>query len=562
MKFGSCFRCSVVSLRTIVVILCFGFFLSSTSFGGVSDPTFGTPVTALKVPLGHARILVFDDVVKNVSLGNPKVADVIVLESQKLYVVGKSLGSTNVVVWGRGSRKKQDYTTFRVEVTHDLESLKKVLHEIMPDETPEIKSSAGAIVLSGEVSSPAKILAIETLAKQYVKNAKKHSLAEKKDGQSQNDAKEEDLVTEVINLMSVGGPHQVMLEVKVAEISRSIIKRLGINLASFDASSPWKMGAVNGGASFPNAQFQPGDFEVPIFPTSGSAASGANSIVGPNVDLFEPTAPAISATGLFFNYLSGNTFFNLVIDAAKEDGLAKILAEPTLTTASGEAASFLSGGEFPIPVWSGDDDKISIKFKEFGISMKALPLVQDTKRISINLEIAVSELTDAASIAAGLPTATSNFAIPSLSTRRANSTVELLDGQTIGIAGLISDKMRETVNKFPGLGDIPILGTLFRSQEWVQDQTELVMFVTARLAQPIKPDQIRLPTDAFVEPTDAEFFLLGRMEGFGGDELIDRRRAERLIDPNFSLLPSEEGDFVAPKKALTEEGEPSFGHQL
>ena len=546
------------------------------ALASVQDPTLGTTVSQLSVPLGQSRILMFNDAIENISLGDPNVADVLVLESRKIYVVGKSLGSTNVVVWGKGLARDQ-YTTFKVEVTHDLDSLKKTLHELMPDEKPEVRSVQGAIILTGEVSSTAKVSAIERLAKQFVRNARKFSSADKKEksglGQAMNinlnqgGAKGQGELTsqsddsgDVVNLIQVGGPSQVMLEVKVAEISRTVLRQMGINLAGMRDGKPWKIGAVNGGASFPNALIKPGDMEVPVFPQTGGWTGGQTPLIGPPVDVFQPTLPAIANAGLFASFLKGASYFNIVVDAAKEDGLAKILAEPTLTTLSGEAASFLSGGEFPIPVWTGEADKIAVTFKEFGISMKALPLVLDSKRINLSLDITVSELSDAAAITSGVPLSNVAYSIPSLATRSANSTVELLDGQTIGIAGLISDRMREAVNKFPGLGDIPVLGALFRSQEFVQDQTELVMFVTARLAKPISPHDIRLPTDNFVMPSDAEFFLLGRMQSHSRPELKDKAvdtqsapatnvAEEALVLPGLVQQPAENGA-------------PSFGHEL
>lgn len=529
--------------KKIALILLVCLIWTCSAQAAVYDPIFRSQVSELTVPLNQSRILIFSDRIENISLGNPKVADVLVLESRKIYVLGKSLGSTNVVVWGKGNK---DYTTFKVQVTHDLDVLKKTIHQVMPEENPEVRSAEGAIILAGEVSSPVKVDAIVQLANQFVKNARDYSLAHT-GGSGGGESGKVEQPPAVINLLQVGGPNQVMLEVKVAEISRSVLKHLGINLAAYDPGRPWKIGAVNGGASFPNAVDQ-NDTEVPLFPNDQSWSNGQDTMTGPSVDKFEPSTAGISGAGLFFSHLTGASYFNLVIDASREDGLAKILAEPTLTTLSGESASFLSGGEFPIPVWSGDSDNITVVFKEFGISVKVLPTVLDSQRINLHLDVAVSELTDAASITTGVPGASVRFSIPSLATRSASSTVELMDGQTIGIAGLISDKLRESVNKFPGLGDLPILGALFRSQDYVSDQSELVMFVTAHLARPIAPDEIRLPTDAFVDPTDAEFFLMGRLEG-------------KSYVPEVLLEESASDRKDAAGQPDTSKG-PTFGHQL
>ncbi len=210
--------------------------------------------------------------------------------------------------------------------------------------------------------------------------------------------------------------------------------------------------------------------------------------------------------------LTNDFLINVTIEAAKENGLAKILAEPNLTTLSGQEAKFLSGGEFPIPVPQGDDN-VTIEFKEFGVGVGFLPIVLGDGRINMVLNVSVSELSNANSVAVGSGGSSSSFLVPSLTKRSANSTVELMDGQTIGIAGLLNENMREVISKFPGLGDIPILGHLFRSQEYIKGETELVILVTPHLVKPISPGDIKLPTDSFVEPNDAEFYLLGRMEG-------------------------------------------------
>jgi pilus assembly protein CpaC len=315
----------------------------------------------------------------------------------------------------------------------------------------------------------------------------------------------------VLNLMQVGGAQQVMLEVKVAEVNRSILRRLGVNFAPFLFGNRSTFGTVTGGAAFPDALFGPQQLRVPVF--SGGAPVVPRSPIGPPIQLFEPSTPTIPDTGLFASYLRGDFFFNMAIEASKTNGLAKILAEPTLTTMTGQEAQFLSGGEFPIPVPQGTNLSTTIEFREFGIGLRFLPVVLDSQRINLKVNVKVSELSADAAVVVQVPGTAAAFSIPSLTTRSASSTVELADGQTMGIAGLISDNVRESITKFPGLGDIPGLGILFRSQEFIKGETELVIFVTPRLARPIPPQQVRLPTDSFVEPTDLEFYLLGRMEG-------------------------------------------------
>ncbi|MDD4905333.1 MAG: hypothetical protein PHD39_04115, partial [Methylobacter tundripaludum] len=223
---------------------------------------------------------------------------------------------------------------------------------------------------------------------------------------------------------------------------------------------------------------------------------------------------SFDAGALFLQAISGTAIFNLTIDAANDQQLAKILAQPTLTTLSGQPATFISGGEFPIPVPQGgaSNGTITITFKEFGIGLKFVPVVLDSGRINLNMNVSVSELSEDAAVIAKAGNTDTQFAIPSLTKREASSTLELADGQTMSIAGLISDKLRENVNKFPGLGDIPGLGALFRSSAFLNQQTELVIFVTPRLAKPVLAQNAQLPTDSFVAPDDVDFYVLGRTE--------------------------------------------------
>ncbi|HFE37294.1 MAG TPA: type II and III secretion system protein family protein [Gammaproteobacteria bacterium] len=534
------------TLITLTLFFIFSFMLSGSSYGAAYDLVFGKAINKMDIPINQSRIMVFDEAIDNISIGNPDIADIVILESKKLYVLGKSLGSTNIVVWSKKIADRQ-YTTLTVNIVHDIDSLKNHIHDLFPEEKPQIRSAQGAIILSGNISSISKVEAIESLAKQFVKNSIKFDALKKKaEKQSNNGPKN---MTEIINLMQVGGPHQVMLEVKIAEVSRTMMQRLGINLSAIQAGRPFKVGAVNGGSSFPNALDAQGKL-VPLFPNDQSWFNLNDAPIGPPVPLYQPTTATIAGAGLFASFLSGNSYFNLVLDASKTNGLAKILAEPTLTALSGESAEFLSGGEFPVPIWNRDGT--TIIFKKYGISVKMLPVVLNSKRINLNLNIGVSELSRDADVTFGVPGSTSTFSIPSLTTRSTSSTLEMMDGQTIGVAGLISDKMRESINKFPGLGDLPILGALFRSQSYIQEESELVMFITVHLAQPINPYDIRLPTDAFKAPSDADFFLFGRMA------------SDLSNSADLAALENKKNYTPKNNKASypLQTGGPTFGHQL
>jgi pilus assembly protein CpaC len=316
-------------------------------------------------------------------------------------------------------------------------------------------------------------------------------------------------VGEVINLLEVAGVQQVMLEVKVAEMQRSELRSLNAQFNSFRNGGDWTWGGVNGGAKFPQFVDQ-NNLAHPVYQSFNSA--GNLQRWGPAIDQFLPNPMSIADKGLFASFLNQSFLFNIALDAAKNSGMAKILAEPTLTTLTGQEAKFLSGGQFPIPV-AGNYGQVGIEYKDFGVGLRFIPVVLSDGHINLKLNVSVSELVDTTSLGVSVANAGATFVVPSLTAREASATVELGDGQTIGLAGLLNESLRQSVNKFPGLGSVPVLGALFRSQSYQKGDTELVILVTPHLAKPIAKDQIRLPTDSLVEPSDADFYFWGRMEG-------------------------------------------------
>lgn len=462
---------------------------------------------ALSLPLFKSGIIELEKSPSQISVGNPGIADILVLKGSQIHVIAKALGSTNVVFWDSDGLI---FATVDVEVTHDLDSLKEKFFTLLPDENIGVHSAQEKLVLKGEISNAANLQAALDIADGFLPECIEpvSDSPSTVDGESTNEEGCEK--AQVVNLLTIGGSQQVMLEVKIAEISRSVVKTLDtdLNILNFDGNS--RFGAVNGGASFPNA-LTPEGLEVPL--ASGGIFDGSISPIGPAVDTFEPTTPSIADKGLFFSRLLGDSFFQVALEISRERGLAKILAEPNLTTLTGRSAEFISGGEFPIPVPTGDG-AVGIEFRRFGVAVDFLPTIIDGSRISLDLDISVSEIASTNTISLGLIGTDSVFAVPSLSVRGASSTVELRNGQTIGIAGLIQDNVTEIFNELPGLADIPVLGQLFKSQEFVSGQTELVIFVTPHLAKPILPENIRLPTDTFVPPNDFEFYILGKMSSF------------------------------------------------
>jgi pilus assembly protein CpaC len=468
-----------------------------------------------QVALHKSGIIKLSRAAAKVSVGNPDIADILVMPGDQLYILGKRVGTTNVVVWDKPGRI---FEAFDIEITHDLESLKLKLHELLPGEVVKVHSSQNKIILDGEISNVVKMNAALQLAASFLPEcapgaqggqgsdpglvAPAAPPAQPAGGGQQGCGPEA-----IVNMMQVAGAQQVMLEIKVAEIARDILKRLEANTNLFHFGDRSVQGATSSGLSLPDALFGTQGLEVPIF-----GGGGSSNIVGPAIAELQRATPTIDGKGLFLSYLSGEYLFEAALTLSRQKGLGKLLAEPTLTTITGQEAEFLSGGEFPVPVPS-DLGEVTIEFKEFGVGVKFLPLVLDSGRISLKLNVSVSELSAANAVTVGVAQAQSQFIIPSLNKRSAGSSVELADGQTIGIAGLINESTREFIDKIPGLGDVPVIGQLFRSQEFRSGLTELVIFVTPRLARPIQPQQVKLPTDSFVPPSDLEFYLLGRSEG-------------------------------------------------
>jgi len=439
---------------------------------------------SMVVPLYKSGVMRLEEPAARISVGNPDVADILILRDTQLYVLGKDLGTTNVILWGRND---QLIGTVSVEVTHDLEALKRKLYELMPDEEIRVHSSQRNIILSGQVSNVTTMQAALSIALGYLAeiNTSIENVQFEQSPGNLEETENRETSGNVINLLQIGGGQQVMLEVKVAEIARTELRSIEAQMNFISNSTRWSIGGVSGGASIDEF---------------------ANN--------FSPSSLSVADKGLFTSFLSDDFIFNMALSAAKENGLAKILAEPTLTTLTGQEAEFLSGGEFPIPV-PQDDGGTTVEFKDFGVGLKFLPVVLGNGIINLKVNISVSELINNNAISLGSEFTDSLFVVPALVKRSAKATYELRDGQAIGVAGLINENLREVVTKFPGLGSIPVLGALFRSQNFVKGETELVIMITPRLAKPIDPEQLTLPTDSFVEPSDADFYFLGRLEGKG-----------------------------------------------
>jgi pilus assembly protein CpaC len=401
----------------------------------------------IEIVSGKSVILRSAAPIKRVSVAEPAIADFLLLSAHEIYLKGKAAGVTNLTLW----QDKKLVAIYDLEVVYDLSRLKQQLHALLPgEESLRGISTNNSITLSGKISNASNLSQALALAQSYAPKGK------------------------VNNLVEVGGVHQVMLEVRVAEMSRSLTKRLGVNFA-YQRADEFAVSLLGGLASF--------------------EAQALSSLI--------TASPAVTA---LFRFNSGSSTWTGLIDALKEDGLIKILAEPTLITLSGQSANFLAGGEFPVPVPQGLGT-VGIEYKPFGVGLIFTPTVLSKDKIAIDVTPEVSELDFSTAVRV------EGFVSPGISTRRASTKIELADGQSFAIAGLLRETVRADITKFPLLGDIPILGALFQSKSFQKSETELVIIVTPHLVKPLELAKQTLPTDFYVEPNDVEFYLQGAIEG-------------------------------------------------
>ena len=446
-----------------------------------SGSDFAAVGPTLELIIGKSTLLRIPSAIERISVGNPGIADVSLISPTELYLLGKSYGSTNMVVWRKGAVT----TVIDVNVSIDADRMEKKLRELLPDEKGiKVRPAADSVILTGVVSSGIKAKYAEDIAEAFVRDinrtlalpvaagdAKAKAGTAISVGGAGGDSGARGVSAKVVNLLQVVQGQQVMLEVKIAEVSKTLIDKLGSSVAINRTS--------NGGQ---NAFSMLTNF----------LSHGGGLVEALNV---------------------GKTA--LQIDAQNDDGLVRVLAEPNIMAVSGQSASFLSGGKIFIPVSQtpgigSAGSTITLEEKEFGIGVRFTPTVLDGTRINLKLMTEVSELSQT-----GSPFTSVNGVvsiIPSLSVRRADTTVQLNDGHSFGSAGLIKNNSTAAIKRFPGLGDVPVLGALFRSSEFQKEQTELLFVVTPRLVKPLTELPI-LPTTSHIEPTPKDILLNGNLEG-------------------------------------------------
>jgi pilus assembly protein CpaC len=497
----------------------------------------------LEVKLGGSDLITASHPVKRVTIANPDVADVVVLSPREIYVYGKQVGYTSLILWEGGEGK----TLLDVVVSLDLTSLKEKIHQLYPNDNIKVYGTETGIVLSGTVAGPEVVEQVLRLTQSYFPKEGEGGKGQQGTGRSG---------VGITNLLTVSGNQQIMLEVKFAEVTRNSDKEwqaaLGLGKLGSDFTGAAGVGSVVQPFEFPSAadvqQFglTPGPA---IFPGGGVGQSFESIPHFGNLVQF-PSSLLMNFAGNPANIFVNINNFTAALRFLETEGLARVLAEPRLVTQSGQEASFLAGGEFPIPV-AQDVNTITIEFKEFGVALRFTPVLLSDGKISLRVAPSVSEISSTSVIPSGIVGA--NFVVPNLSTRKLETNVQLHDGQTLAIAGLLQDNLRESVEKIPGLGDLPILGSLFRSTNYRQQKTDLLIAVTPHIVKPVKEGSIEFPGEYMKPPNRYEFYLEGRLEG-RRDDVSAMSRHEFTGAIPASRTSGLEGDFgYQPVSGITEE---------
>lgn len=448
---------------------------------------FAKTDSQLSIPVGRSELVTTTAEMGEVIVADPEVADIYVHGKNKVSVIGKGLGITNVRLFDGNNNLIRELI---VQVTYDLPAIRKAIKDFLPYENVSVVMVNTRVALTGEVTSVAAADTALKIAEQFVQTKiKGEALAEAPQAAEKPDPAAEGAV---LNLMKVSAGQQVMLRVRVGEIQRDSLKNLGVNLQAIKTGdTPFLLGTGGGLAS--------------MF----TAAEAVDGVVPSGLNTF--TTNANSRGAMRFGYVNnaGNGVAAM-IEALEKDGLFKLLAEPNLVALSGEEAQFLAGGEFPIAIPQGDGT-IGIEFKTFGVGVKFSPLVLSENRIRLKVQPEVSELSQEGQVTLN------GIVIPALSTRRANTTIELAPGESFMIAGLMKDNMKTSIQQLPGLSEIPVLSALFRSTEYQRNETELVLAVTPYLVDPMRNDDVKFPTDKFRPASMMESVFYGALGSMSGN---------------------------------------------
>ncbi|HVV66197.1 MAG TPA: type II and III secretion system protein family protein [Rhizomicrobium sp.] len=467
----------------------------------------------LTLSLDKAAVVQLDTDARDVLVSNPDLVDAVVRTPRRIFLLATKVGQTNAFFFGADGKQ---ILTLDIRVEKDVVDLAGLMKMSLPNSAINVQAMNDNIVLTGSVASALESTRAADLAARFAGDPKK-----------------------VINMLSVAGGAQVMLKVRIAEMDRNVAKQFGIDLTaagkvggvplSVASSNPYgllgrALSDLSGGqaGSVCSGAFNP--------TTATTTTTTAIANTSNNPALLEP-GTANGITNVLTSATPCNSPNNAqgVLKALERVGLVHMLAEPNLTAVSGETAKFLAGGEFPVPAGRDQQGNVSVQFKQFGVGLSFTPVVISPGRISLQLSSEVSELTNTGSFTLNGAGGT-GVTIPALSVRRTETTVELPSGGSFAVAGLMQHNTKQVIDGFPGVKDLPVLGALFRSRDFADDQTELVVLVSAYLVEPNAESAFVSPTDGFVAPTDPETLLLGRLNAVyrkkPGDKPIQNQAAE------------------------------------
>lgn len=450
----------------------------------------------LTLPVGKSAIVELPVDVRDILVTNPTVADALLRSPRRIFVLGAKAGTTDAVFFDMSGRR---LLSLAIRVDQDPSAVAQTINRILPGSSVRVDAINSSLILSGQVASLADADKAVQIAKASV---------EKPDSQ-------------VLNMLSIAGKDQVMLKVRIVEMQRNVIKQLGFNLSAvlgqvgetqytLGVSPTFSVnGSLLGGIS---TGYKADTTKQPILqmPCTGSGwSSGAlcpvvarNSSVASNYDAATVTNTAGSA---------GLNSAESTLKAFERVGLVRTLAEPNLTAVSGESAKFLAGGEYPIPVSQDEKGTITVQFKPFGVGLGFTPVVLSGGRISLKISTEVSELTTTGAFSLNSSSTSTSLTIPALNVRRAETSVELPSGGAMMIAGLLKEDTKQALDSLPGMTTLPVLGSLFRSRDYLSGETELVIIVTPYLVQPTSPDKLQTPVDGLRIANDAQTILLGQL---------------------------------------------------
>ena len=450
--------------------------------------TKGTSNQRLTLSLDKAAVVQLDTDARDVLVSNPDLVDAVVRTPRRIFLLATKVGQTNAFFFDAQGKQ---ILALDIRVEKDTVDLAALMKAAMPNSAIQVQAMNDNVVLTGQVSSALEASRAADLAARFAGDPKK-----------------------VINMIGIAGGQQVMLKVRIAEMNRNVAKQFGINLA----------GVKIAGGSTPLAFSTSNQFNLVGQALSDLSGGQAGRVCGNGSTNANPFGVLASAGGLcnIDNNVQGQ------LKALERIGLVHMLAEPNLTAVSGETAKFLAGGEFPVPASRDRDGNVTVEFKPFGVGLSFTPVVVAPGRISLQLSSEVSELSNTGSFTLSGAASAQGLTIPALTVRRTATTIELPSGGSFAVAGLMQHNTKQVIDGFPGVKDLPVLGALFRSRDFADDTTELVVVVSAYLVEPTTEAALSVPTEGFIPPSDPETILLGRLNA------VYKRKDEKPVSPQAS----------------------------